>query len=162
MKLNNVYVYIAAPFFNAEQTETVQAIETELAKQRVKFFSPRSEGVLIDLAPVDRAAHLERIYQSNINHMMECNTMIAVVDDRDIGTIFEIGFFASKKLSQKDNLLITFTNKSFGLNVMIQQSVDAHLKGASDLTDLLLMSNYNNEMCGNQLSFFKNFNQDVF
>jgi nucleoside 2-deoxyribosyltransferase len=88
--------------------------------------------------------------------------MIAVVDDRDIGTIFEIGFFASKKLSQKDNLLITFTNKSFGLNVMIQQSVDAHLKGASDLTDLLLMSNYNNEMCGNQLSFFKNFNQDVF
>lgn len=162
MKFSDLHVYIAAPFFNDEQLETVKSIETELREQGVKFFSPRSEGVLVDLAPSERGQHLKVMYDSNIKNMMECNTMLAVVDGRDIGTMFEIGFFTSKRLSQKDNLLITFTNNSFGLNVMIQQSVDAHLKGVESLSELLHISNCNNEICNNQLSFFKNFSQDVF
>ena len=162
MKFDDINVYIAAPFFNEEQLETVKSIETELQEKGVKFFSPRSEGVLLDLAPSERASHLKRMYDSNINHMSECNMMIAVVDGRDIGTMFEIGFFTSKMLSEKENLLVTFTNHSFGLNVMIQQSVDAHLKGVDDLAGLLHMSGHNREIGEDQLSFFKNFNQDVF
>jgi nucleoside 2-deoxyribosyltransferase len=162
MKFDQVYVYIAAPFFNAEQIKIVQDIEDTLRTADVKFFSPRSEGVLIEIAPQDRAAHLERVYQSNVEHMMDCNVMLAVVDGRDIGTMFEIGFFASKKLTNKDNLSITFTDKSFGLNVMIQQSVDGHLKGVGDLTMLLEMVKYNGGIGEEQLSFFKDFNQNVY
>ncbi|HEY6020834.1 MAG TPA: nucleoside 2-deoxyribosyltransferase [Candidatus Paceibacterota bacterium] len=164
MKFNDMKVYIAAPFFNAEQLRAVEGIETALESAGVKFFSPRSEGVLVDLAPADRAAHLQRIYQSNINHMLECNAMLAVVDGRDIGTMFEIGFFTSKRLSEqhKDNLLVTYTDNSFGLNVMIQQSVDAHLKGLGDLASLLKMAKYNEQIGPDQLSFFKDFNQNTF
>lgn len=162
MRFDDISVYIAAPFFNPEQVAVVEAIETTLQQAGVKFFSPRSEGVLIELAPSERAIHLEKIYQSNINHMLECNTMLAVVDGRDIGTIFEIGFFTANRLSAKDNLLLTYTDKSFGLNVMIQQSVDAHLKGVGDLEGLLKMSKYNGVIGQDQLSFFKNFNQDVY
>jgi nucleoside 2-deoxyribosyltransferase len=162
MKLTDVRVYIAAPFFNEEQLEIVKSIEAALQESGIEYFSPRSEGVLIDLAPEDRAQHLKRIYESNVEHMLECNVMLAVVDGRDIGTIFEIGFFTSKRMTEKDNLLITFTNKSFGLNVMIQQSVDAHLKGVADLNDLLKICKYNLEITEDHLSFFRNFNQDVF
>jgi len=162
MKFDNLYVYIAAPFFNAEQVKTVEDIERALETEGVKFFSPRSEGVLINHTPAERALHLERIYQSNIRHMMECNTMLAVIDGRDIGVMFEIGFFASKRLSEKDNVLMTYTDQSFGLNVMIQQSVDAHLKGVRVLEEMLSMAKYNLELGHNQFSFFRDFNQNTY
>jgi hypothetical protein len=164
MKFNDIKLYLAAPFFNAEQLRVVEGIETTLENAGVKFFSPRREGVLVGLAPADRAAHLQRIYQSNIDNILECSMMLAVVDGRDIGTMFEIGFFTSKRLSEehKDNLLVTYTDCSFGLNVMIQQSVDAHVKGLGDLAALLKMAKYNGELGPDQLSFFKDFNQNTY
>jgi len=164
MKFDNIKLYLAAPFFNPEQLKAVVNIERVLDMAGVNFFSPRSEGVLVDLAPHERAAHLQRIYQSNINHMQSCNVMLAVVDGRDIGTMFEIGFFTSKRLSEghKDDLLVTYTDNSFGLNVMIQQSVDAHLKGLDNLESMLGMAKYNGELGPDQLSFFKDFNQNTY
>ena len=128
-------IYIAAPFFNLEQLAVVECIESTLEKNNLEYFSPRSEGVLLDMNDEDRVLKIQEIYDSNIRHLNDCDNMIAVVDGRDSGVIFEIGYFAAlSKVSKKR--IITFTNKNFGLNVMIQKTVCGHVHGFKKLNEL--------------------------
>ena len=126
-------VYIAGPFFNQVELEFVQEVEFILESAGIQYFSPRSEGVLIEMKDKEKAAALERIYQSNIDNICECNTMIAIIDGRDPGTIFEIGYMTALKDLFQNRKIITITNQDFGMNVMICQSVDAHLRSTVHL-----------------------------
>lgn len=142
-----IKVYIAAPFFNPGQTAIVEKIESALDAEEIEYYSPRSEGVLIDHAPEDRAAMLQGIFNSNIKNLDGCDLVLAVVDGRDIGTIWEMGMIYGRRSSPvPTNIenngsgaarapIVTYTEEGFGLNVMIQQSVSGHLHGESDLTE---------------------------
>jgi len=162
--------YIAAPFFNEKQVKIVEGIEEILSANGFDYFSPRKEGVLIDVPPEERAQHTQRIYDSNINNIEDCDCMIAVVDGRDIGTIFEIGYFTALKKNwgydgdgnEITRRLITFTDENFGLNVMIQKSVDAHMFGHSSLIEFLALCKYNLKMTDDELSLYRNFNEKVY
>ena len=90
-------VYIAAPFFSPEQLLKVQEIEKHLAKNEIDFYSPRSEGVLDEMEQEDKMNSRKRIYETNIKRMDECTHMVAWLDDRDTGTIFEVGYFTAQK-----------------------------------------------------------------
>lgn len=115
-------IYIAAPFFNDAQLRVVEKIETYLAMREIEYFSPRSEGVIINMTPEQKANALSRIYESNVSHIKSCDKMIAVIDGMDKGVIFELGFAAA--LGKK---IITLSTKQYGLNVMISQCVSAHV-----------------------------------
>jgi hypothetical protein len=38
--------------------------------------------------------------------------------------------------------IVTFTEKDYGLNVMIQECVDSHCRSAADLRDVLVKKNW--------------------
>ncbi len=115
-------IYIASPFFKESELNFVKLIEDNLEKYAIDYFSPRNEGVLQNLTEEEKQIQKSRIYQSNIDNIRLCDTMVAVIDGRDTGTIWEMGYASALK---KD--IISISNKSYGLNVMLAESVRIHL-----------------------------------
>ena len=114
-------VYIASPFFNEEQLEVVKQIEAELEKEGIEYFSPRKDGVLKDMDKKSREEIAPEIYKKNIAGVRNCTAVIAVIDNFDPGTVFELGYAAAF-----DKKIITLSMKNYGLNVMLSQCVVVH------------------------------------
>ncbi len=132
-------VYIAAPFFNPQQLEMVTEIEFLLENFDIDYFSPRKHGVIKEMDEEGKNLHMGAIYSRNILELRNCDLMIAIIDDYDSGTMFEIGYFTSQSDNSPfiESNTITFTGKDHGLNVMLGKSVDCHIKSMENL-DLLL------------------------
>jgi len=137
-------IYLAGPFFNQQQIDTISAIENEFDKYGFDYFSPRkSGGVISHLSPEDRTKESKRIYDSNVSAMIDANVLFAIVDGRDTGTVYEMGYFkaltdhfkykSDMSASEHKRYSITYTNQNFGLNIMLKESVDAHIVGLEDL-----------------------------
>ena len=126
-------VYIAGPFFNDKQLTVIKIIEEELRQGGIRFFSPRSAGVLKQLGTEERAKQIPAIYKRNIDEIFTCHVMIAVVDGRDEGTMFEIGYATCLKDTRGSRKIITISAEGHGLNIMLRESVDAHLNRFSDV-----------------------------
>jgi len=138
MKFCEIKVYIASPFFNQTQLNMVDKIERTLDQYGVKYFSPRLEGVITKMTPEEKEKHIKKIYQSNIQNMQTCNMMIAVIDDYDTGTVFELGYFNSiKDLIETGRRIVTITGNDYDLNVMLKFGVDCHLKEVENLSNLV-------------------------
>ena len=87
-------IYLAGPFFNEKQLATIEIIEEQFDNVGLDYFSPRKGGGKIEHLPLEKKMkESKRIYQSNIDAIMDCNILLAVVDGRDTGTIFEMGYF---------------------------------------------------------------------
>jgi len=130
-------IYIAGPIFNTDQKNVIKDIEDILDDLWLDYFSPREFGVIAD-EPMN-PARMKRIYDMNLRMLNECDTLIAVLDDRDAGTIFELGYFAAKDqdlpwTKEDDSSIITFSNQGHGINVMLKHAVKFHCNGYSELT----------------------------
>lgn len=129
-------VYLAGPFFNEQQIETIERLETWLCVKHVDFYSPRMEGTLIHISPENRQAAAKLIYEKNILRLAWCTHVIAVIDDRDPGTHIEIGYaLASNKR------IITYSGQGHGLNVMLQGAVAGHARNLIELGEHLFNDN---------------------
>lgn len=133
-------VYIAGPFFNPEQLDLIINIESVLHANGVSYFSPRSFGVLGEMDPDERRSKTKIIYDKNIEQIRVNNVMLAVIDDRDVGTIFEIGYAAALRDKFNRRKIVTISNKGYGMNVMLRESVDAHLHGLTNLADCMKLA----------------------
>lgn len=118
--------YIAAPFFSYDQKEVVKSIEGLLDEYFIDYYSPMRDGVLKEMSKEERAKRMEEIYNKNLHELLNCDLVVAVIDDYDTGTVFEIGYFTRIKTFNPDKKLITYSPKNYGLNVMLQFSVDGH------------------------------------
>jgi nucleoside 2-deoxyribosyltransferase len=129
-------VYIAGPFFNPRQVATVEMVEAALEQRAhcLTYFSPMRMGIL---SPSKQDA--KRIFDGNIKALKECDSMIAIIDDRDTGTIWEMGYAYATGIDT-----ITFTNNDYGLNVMIGQSIRAHCVTESQLLLAIDDTNWRN------------------
>lgn len=145
-------IYIAAPFFTDAQLLFVNQIESVLEANDWEFFSPRKEGVLKDMSPVERFEKMHEIYESNVKNVRNSDIILAVIDDRDPGTIFEIGFAAALMKP-----IVTLTNHDYQVNVMIRNCTKAHLKGLMDLPRVIDYINVGAEVP----SYLCNNNEDV-
>ena len=75
--------------------------------------------------------------------MIDANVLFAIVDGRDTGTVYEMGYFraltdhfklkSENSTAENKRYSITYTNENFGLNIMLKESVDAHIIGVGDL-----------------------------
>jgi nucleoside 2-deoxyribosyltransferase len=137
-------IYLAGPFFSEKQINLIERIESEFDKYGFDYFSPRkSGGVISHLSLEDRTRESKKIYDSNIREMVNANVLFAIIDGRDTGTVYEMGYFKAltdhfrykSDKSEKDlkRYSITCTDENFGLNIMIKESVDAHVVGEQDL-----------------------------
>jgi len=116
------------------QVAVVEKIENLLESLNLQYFSPRQTGVtLSNLSPEERKNHAHWVFEKNVEWLEQSDVMVAVIDDRDPGVMWEIGFFYAGASGQ----IITYTESDYGLNVMIQECVDAHCKGIDRLRDCL-------------------------
>lgn len=139
-------VYIAAPFFNPVQLAFVKRIENLLTENSINFFSPRLEGVVMNfknMSKDEKHRETKRIYDANIEHINDCDYMIAVIDDHDTGTMFEIGYHSALKATElesagySDRKIITTTDNNYGLNIMLMHGVTCHIMGTERLIEVL-------------------------
>jgi len=114
-------IYLASPFFNEEQLNMVKRIEKALDQAEIEYFSPRSEGVLIEMTPEEKELRMKAIFQSNIDHIWDASLVVAVIDNYDTGTVWEMGYAYGM-----DVPIFTISDHDYGLNVMVRQSVETH------------------------------------
>ena len=115
-------IYLASPFFNEKQVALVEELEGIFGAH--ELFSPRKEGVMTVMTPAERKAMAPQLFKSNYEHIDWCDILFAVIDDRDVGVAWELGYaFACGKF------IVTFTNAGHGLNIMLGECSSAHLKG---------------------------------
>lgn len=142
--------YLAAPFFTPEQLAFVKEIEWVLDEYQIDYFSPRLEGTIIEMEPEEKKRRMDSIYEKNVVEIKASHFMIAVIDGRDQGTIFEVGYFrGSASYGWRAGLphyIITITNEGHGVNVMLRNSTDAHLYGIKDLRKMLAIAKATNDL----------------
>lgn len=115
---NSLYVYLASPLFTPSQNATLDKVEKMLSDAGILFFSPRQSGV--DISKLEGQARLDAaqfIYDSNVEFIKQCNVMLANIDDRDVGTAFEIGKWTERDTD--NTALITYSGNGYGLNIML-------------------------------------------
>ena len=156
--MSKMQLYLAGPFFNPKQVATIERIEQMIAANfphTISMYSPRHDGVLAAMSPEERRRSTKKIFERNCEEIERSDVMLAVIDDRDVGTIWEMGFACGNLCAP---WIITYTDQSYGLNVMIQESVEAHVRGIDELRDCL---DYlvNGDMNGVRL--FRNFHEAV-
>jgi len=139
--MSKQYVYIAGPFFNDQQLEVIENIKKLLDSLDLSYFSPKDRLRFNKSDPPEKAAEC---FKLNVEAMNKADLMIAVIDDFDTGTIFEMGFFSCLG---KD--ILAFSNiPGRGLNLMLSQSCIGFSNGMSDLADKIVKinsDNYNKE-----------------
>jgi nucleoside 2-deoxyribosyltransferase len=146
-------VYLAAPFFNPEQIALVEKIEIALRSiDGVALYSPREDGVLGEMSSEDKRKATANIFRLNCENIEEADMVVAVIDGRDTGVVWELGYaYAQSNLSGFPDI-VTYTSQDYGLNVMIQECVDAHVRSIAELVNVVKNKNYDK---------YRNFNENV-
>lgn len=127
----NRHIYLAGPFFNDQQRDLISFFES-LETPNLPIYSPRTDGfVLTPNAPqVDR----QKIYNSNIEALSYCDFVLAVIDDFDTGTIWEMGYATGigKEVVAYSDV------PGRGLNVMLAGSAKAgFINGREEVQDFV-------------------------
>jgi nucleoside deoxyribosyltransferase len=126
--------YVAAPFFNVPQNETLTHIEALLTSLNFAYISPRKSGLILkDMTPEHRKVVAPAVYRKNVNDLKIADGVVAVIDDFDPGTIWEMGFAAALEKHH----IYTYTGRGYGVNVMLAGCVRGHAKGMPQLREML-------------------------
>jgi len=123
-------IYIGSPFFSNEQIQQVKDIEEAILKSGHDYYSPMRHSVLKDMTPKERANSARKVFDENIAEMDKADLILAMTDDFDPGTVFEIGYSFG---TRKD--IITYSPNNYGANVMLSQASCGHY------TDLKVLAN---------------------
>jgi nucleoside 2-deoxyribosyltransferase len=135
--MNQTYrydVYLAGPFFTEAQKLKMSKARSILEGLGFVIADPRDLGpVIVEMSAEARTKELySAIYDGNIEGMHQSIMIVACTDDRDIGTAFEIGYFAA--LGRR---IFTFSFEGYGSNVMIAQAANGHARNEYELKELM-------------------------
>jgi nucleoside 2-deoxyribosyltransferase len=151
-------IYIAAPFFNEQQSELVSSIEDCLHEQGIPYYSPRQEGVL---TPNANNEEKQRIFDSNVDTILDGCSMMLVVTDYllpegitlqvcddgkpfrqlllpDTGTTFEVGAGFALEIP----MVAIHTGRRDLLNVMLANAFDGFVYSLEQLDALIERFSY--------------------
>tara|TARA_B100001093_G_scaffold519938_1_gene611576 strand:+ start:9241 stop:9732 length:492 start_codon:yes stop_codon:yes gene_type:complete len=83
-------VYLASGWFSPEWLQEVENIKSVFEKHGVNYFSPKDEN----LCDNDAAESMQdQIFEGNIKHLHESDWLLCNTRNKDMGTIFEAGYF---------------------------------------------------------------------
>ena len=86
------YCYIASGWFSPEWLEELENIKTVLDEAGLNYFSPKDENLC---EPDSSVNFQDQVFDGNIRGMKEADWMICNTRNKDMGTIFEAGYFHS-------------------------------------------------------------------
>ena len=84
--------YIASGWFSPEWLEELEAIKSVLDGMEMNYFSPKDENLC---EPDSTVNFQDQVFEGNIRGMKEADWMICNTRNKDMGTIFEAGYFHS-------------------------------------------------------------------
>lgn len=146
-----VSIYLAGPFFNEKQRKCIKELETLLEARGYDVYSPSRDGIMLtpDASKRDRL----RVFEENVTNCTGKDLVLAVIDDRDQGTMIEMGmcyghwFAKQNKWTENDVTsetevpkvprMISFSNDGWDINIMLLGAVLKHCKGYEELSAYL-------------------------
>jgi nucleoside 2-deoxyribosyltransferase len=123
-------VYLASGFFNLKQVSLVETIEGMARKAGIDLYSPRRDGpgILASMSQDERDEKGMEIFSTNCIEIVASDAVLAVIDDRDTGVVFEMGFAYGRSVP-----IVSFSNENYGMNVMMKGAISHHLLGLAEL-----------------------------
>ena len=82
--------YIASGWFSPEWLQELENIKSVLDDLGLDYFSPKDENLC---KPDDDTDFQDQVFNGNIMGMEECDWMICNTRNKDMGSIFEAGYF---------------------------------------------------------------------
>ena len=82
--------YLASGWFSPEWLEEVENIKTVLEKHNLDYFSPKDENLC---KPDDSESFQDQVFSGNIENLHVCDWMLCNTRNKDMGSIFEAGYF---------------------------------------------------------------------
>lgn len=93
---SNHLIYLAGPFFSKPECNWLNYICKCLESSGLKVYSPsRENGIVRVDAPIEER---RSIYESDIKLLEKSNMVVALLDNEDTGTYFEIGYAIKKEI----------------------------------------------------------------
>jgi nucleoside 2-deoxyribosyltransferase len=128
-ELNKMKAYLAAPWFTETQKSVMDKVRGEIIKSPIDVFSPYYDGTVLT-KDNDSPEMRKIVFNINVRSINGCDLVIAVIDDFDPGTIFEMG------VSYKSHIpIIAYSDvQGRGLNVMLQMAVWGFSNGLEQLS----------------------------
>ena len=81
--------YLASPFFKDSQIQREEAVKNALRNEGYTVYSPRENGVLTSDATDEVRT---KIFKENCEAIQKSHRILAITDEKDIGTIWEAGY----------------------------------------------------------------------
>ena len=126
-------IYLASPFFSQLHLANVVLLEDAIVATGLELLSPRRSGIVLkDLTQDERNKVAAKVYQMNCDWIEECDAMLAMIDDYDPGTIWEMG-----RASRIPRPIYSVSFADHGVNVMLQGCVAAHARGIEQVREML-------------------------
>lgn len=126
------HVYVASPFFNPNQITRVALVETLLEKLGYTYFSPRKELV----CPPNASDEVRKqTFLSNEEGIKNAEMVIAITDDKDPGTIWEMGCAYANDIPV---IGVAFTLGNMPFNLMLSESCVSTCKTVEELERTLV------------------------
>lgn len=136
MKDNKLVFYLASPLWTDDQKDTLDKVEGFADDPNSGYIclSPRRMcGVLDKNAPKEvREKQATDIFKKNVEGIRDADFILACVDDKDIGTAWELGMGYGM-----GNEVISFSKHNRPTNLMLAKCVTYHFTNLDVLFDYL-------------------------
>ena len=83
-------VYLASGWFSPEWLQEVENIKAIFEKHGISYFSPKDENLCDEDSSV---SFQDQVFSGNIKGMNEASWMLCNTRNKDMGTLFEAGYF---------------------------------------------------------------------
>lgn len=120
--------YVAGPFFDPEQTSSIERLEKVLEEHGKKLFKPRFVSQIEEVGP-------EGCFADDIKGINSSKAVIANLMDEDAGTMFEIGY--AHALGMPVYGYFDGLTPMDRVNLMVAQAVEMVFAGPEDVAKYL-------------------------
>ena len=131
--------YLASPFFNDNQIQREEAVKNALRKEGYTVYSPRENGVLTPDATDEVRT---KIFKENCEAIQKSHRILAITDEKDIGTIWEAGYAYG---IGKEVVYYAETLGNNPFNVMLGKSGIGIFTNYNDLVEAASSNMFNNK-----------------
>ena len=125
-------IYIAGPFFNPAEIKVIEEIKKTCENAELEYYSPKDE--MLYNSKTDSPEKATECFNSNIEAMNNNDFMVAVIDNHDAGTLFEMGYFYAKY----KRILAFSSVPERQVNLMLAQGCLGFANGQRELLDALI------------------------
>ena len=131
--------YLASPFFKDSQIQREEAVKNALRNEGYTVYSPRENGILTPDATDEVRT---KIFKENCEAIQKSHRILAITDEKDIGTIWEAGYSYG---IGKEVVYYAETLGNNPFNVMLGKSGIGIFTNYNDLVEAAASNMFNNK-----------------